>query len=504
MEQIKSQDIVIAPEVLEYIESVNLIGMGKLFSLLNIEPTPMQENIIDLFDNKLDLWNHLTLVASRRSGKSLTGAVIAVRELLIPNSSTILISSSAKTLSNLFNDIVRLLKSLGLKPDAINSQSYYIKLGNSYFRGGFSSAAEGVVGNKASLIILDEAGLYQYHDFAEAILYPMRLDYKSYPHTNMMVAKVVRMSSPRGLGSDFHIDYVKGLRPVAERVMHPINDNYISKNGYVSLKYSIYDSPLTPPKMIESLKESTDEMKWKNEYLAEFTATSAGTVFNINETTDIFDIDEFMNKLSYKLDDSDRDKNIEQMYNKKDTTLPLFIGLDIGTVDPTALVIGTVIENIFYVLDTFAQARMTTVDIANMLKTYISKWENHDVLPLSLEYGALFIDPAAKITRTDLAQTHNIDHVAAYNRISEGVDSINTLFQFKRIKIASNLGDLIEQIKTLAYKESAVGKHLSTNTDPFVKHKHHHYDLAHAFRYLVASTFRQFGLPEIDPEELYL
>ena len=475
------KDIVISPEVREYIQAAEIVSLGKLFPLLKVDPTDMQNKLIDLFDNKLKEWNFLTLVASRRSGKSFSMAILVVRELLIPHSSTIMISTSAKSLSNLFNEILRLLRILGIKTSAINSQNYYIRIGDSHFRAAFPKSVEGVVGNKASLLCFDEAGLYQYQDFADRLLLPMRLDYKTYPDTLRFVSKVVLISSPRAIGSDFYITYNKGLRPLKERHKYPKNDNYISPDGYTSLHYSIYDSPLVSPEMIESIKESNTDEVWKTEYLAQFIPATQGSVFKFND-------DNIYNQ--QELFDS-----IKNMENK--STLQGFIGCDIGIRDNSAIVVATVFDNKLYILDGFEKGMLTTEQLAKQIQQMKNHWINHPILPLDFEEGATYIDPSALTVRHDLANIYDIENLPAYNKIKAGIDSINTLFEHKLLMIPDNMDNLIIQAQELSYTESAIGSINSGHHDPFVRVKGHHYDLVHAFRYCVASMYRYWGLPEV-------
>jgi len=475
------QKMLISPEVKDYIAIANKVKLKQLFELIQISPTPMQNNIIDLFDNKLQDWNFLTLVASRRSGKSFTSAILVIRELLIPNSSTILVTTSAKSASNLFNDILRLLRTLHIKTDAINSQQYYIKVGTSFFRAAFSKSVEGLVGNKSSLIILDESGLFQYQEFLNTVLLPMRLDYKNYINTKRFVAKVVLVSSPRAIGSDFYITYNKGLRAITERHKYLKNDNYISPEGYVSLHYAIYDSPLVNMEMIEAIKNSNELDVWRTEYLAEFIPATQGSVFKFGDKN-IYNQKAFLNKMA-KLEGTPK--------------LQGFIGIDIGIRDNSAIIIGTVIDNKVYILDAYDKGLMTTEQLALQINKMKIKWKQHQVLSIDFDEGAIYIDPAALTVRHDLANIYEIANLPAYNRVKAGVDIINTLFEHDQIMLPDNQPKLINQLQELAYTESAIGSINSGHHDPFVRIKGHHFDLAHAFRYKLASMYRYWGLPEV-------
>ena len=472
----------------EYREMAKIVSLSKLFDALGIVKTPMQEKISILFDEKLELWQHLNLVASRRSGKTYTAAVIIVRELLIPNSSTVCVSKSAKSMANLFKEIVKNLRTLGIKTDKINSQQYFIQIGESVFRGGMISATEGLLSSRASLLVLDEAGVYKYREQLSQELSPMRLDFGAYPKTGMFVAKIVLVSSPRFIGSDFYDDTEKGLPPVIERYKHERNDLWISPSGYVSLHYNIYDSPLLTDQMRASIEQSeTDEMVFKTEYLAEFVPFSASNVFKFGDK-DIFDYDKFMENMK---------KNKE--LGLLDKQLPLFIGLDIGYTDNSAITVSTVIENVMYVLETFDKGMMTVEDIATALKQLIYKWETHPILPLSLYHGTIHSDPSALTTNQSLILDYDIPIQNGYNKIKDGVDHINLLFRHNLLKISNKQSRLIQQLKLIAFSESALQSVNSNKADPFIKPPKGvgHWDLISAFRYSVVTVGRQFNLPDV-------
>jgi hypothetical protein len=473
---------IINKETKEYQEASGLIALGKLFETLDVEPTPMQLAIINDFDNRLDQWSYMNLAASRRSGKTFTVSIIAVFELLKPFSSTIIVSKSSKSLTANFNEIIKNLRLLGIKPDKLNSNTYSLTVGSSHLRCAVHTQTENLLGARASLLLIDEAGVYPYQDFMEQSLLPMRLDYGTYENTHQFVAKVVKVSSPRTIGSDFYRDFQIGLPPILERHLHSKNDGYISNSGTISYSYNIYDSPLVTVDIIESIKKSTPEDIWKTEYLCEFIHASAVNVFpSFNKSINLYDIDKFLTKI----------KSIGKTEYKG------FIGIDIGLIDSTAFVVGTIIENKLYVLDTFNQNLMTTDEIAKQLVTIKDKWTTHKDITLSFSEGALYIDPSAALTRFDLANDYDIENLPAFNKIKEGINDINTLFRDNLIQIPISSTELIEQIETLAYKESAVySLSASTSGDPFLRVKGHHYDIAHAFRYLTASLKRYWNLPE--------
>ena len=471
---------IINKETQEYRESCKLISLGKLFKALDVEPTQMQLSLIRDFDERLEHWSYLTLAASRRSGKTFTVSIITVFELLKPNSSVILVSKSSKSLTANFNEIIKNLRLLGIKPDKINSNTYSLTIGNSHLRCAVQSQTENLLGAKASLIIIDEAGVYSYKEFMDQALLPMRIDYGSYEETKQFVSKVIRVSSPRTIGSDFFNDFERGLPPLFERHNYKRNDGYISKDGYISYRYNIYDSPLVTATLIESIKANTDEDIWKTEYLCEFIHASAVNVFpHFDKTISLYDRNELYDKL----------KAIGKTHK-----LQGFIGVDIGLIDNMAVVVGTIIDNSIYILDSHQENMITTSKLAEIINNFKDKWENHDKLPLAFDEGATYIDPSAALTRYDLATDYEVENLPAFNKIKEGINDINTLFEHKRLFIPYDQDALIQQIELLAYKDAAVHSlNATTSGDPFVRLKGHHFDIVHAFRYLCASITRYWG-----------
>ena len=469
-------------ETAQYKEASDILSLEKMFGVLNIEPTPMQKKLIYDFDDRRMYWSEINVAASRRQGKTFTVSVIASMEILKPYSSVIIVSKSSKSVSANFNEILKNLKMLGIKPDKLNSNTYSITIGNSHLRCSTYKTVDDLLGMRASLIILDECGVYEYKEFLDQVLSPMRIDYGSYHETSQFVSKILRISSPRTIGSDFHRDFEKGLAPLMERHLHERNDGHIN-NGIISYQYSIYDSPLVTPDIIEAIKSSTEEIVWRTEYLSEFIHDSNTSVFpQFSKVKHLYKLDEFLNKMETI---------------SKGVTYQGFIGVDIGLIDSTAFVIGTILENRLYILETFNSNLMTTDSIARELKRIKEKWSTHPQLKLDFDDGATYIDPSAALTRFDLANDYDIENLAAFNKIKEGINDINILFRDNLIYIPESEGEFISQLELLSYKESAVHSlSATTSGDPFVRVKGHHFDIAHAFRYLTASVKRFWNLPE--------
>jgi hypothetical protein len=125
-----------------------------------------------------------------------------------------------------------------------------------------------------------------------------------------------------------------------------------------------------------------------------------------------------------------------------------------------------------------------------------------DTTQVQFEHEVTYIDPAALLTRQDLAQDHDIENLPAYNKIKQGLEDVNNLFDSRQVFIPICAQELILQLQTLAYKESYLSMKANFTGDPFIRQKGHHHDSAHAFRYLVASLSRYWGIPETGGQPL--
>ena len=481
----------------QYKAHTRQLSLGKLFSLLNIEPTPMQEDMVELWDNRIEDWNEVNVAASRRQGKTFTAAVIAIRELLVINSSTMVVSKSAKSVSVLFNEILRMLRVLGLKPTKVNSNQYSLQLNDSILRCTVHKTIETLLGNKASLIILDECGTYAYSEDVNINLLPMRSDFGTYEDTNKFVSKVLRISSPRSIGSDFYYDYIKGLegRPKFEDK----TKIYISDKGVCSLTFSIYDSPLASPELIESIKASCDEDTWKTEYLAQFVHLNTISAFSqFNKDRNTFKPKELIEVLARN--------SLESLGFTSsafsNSSYAGFMGLDVGFRDSSAIIVGTVIEDKIYILDAYAAPYLTTKEFAEKIKDMHRKWETNKPYLNFRNDGAIYIDKSAALTANDLTTIYDIPVIPGFNKVRDGISMMNTAFKNNKLFINEELVELIDEVETLAFKETVVGALNKNVGDPFVRIKGSgHHDRVHAMRYLVTSLMQYWGVALSSPIE---
>ena len=463
------------------------VSLSKLYELLDVIPTPMQQGLIELWDNRLQDFSEVNIAASRRQGKTFSAAITCVRELLIVNSSTMVVSKSAKSVAVLFNEVLRLLRVLGLKPTKVNSNQYSLQLNDSILKCTVHRTMETLLGNKASLIVLDECGTYSYSEDVNINLLPMRNDYSTYEDTAMFVAKILRISSPREIGSDFFYDNIKGKinKPSSAKE----TEVHISPKGVCTMTFSIYDSPLANPQLIESLKATTDSEVWQTEFLSKFIHMNSISAFSMfNDNTNTFELNELVNRIG-KGSAANLGFHFDSM---QDSKLQGFLGLDVGFRDNSAIVVCTVIDNSIYILDGFEQSHMTSKEFAHEITSMMLKWENGS-LPLDFGEGAIYIDKTAAMMSADLNITYDIPALPGFNKVREGISLMNTGFKTNKLFINKDLTGLIDQVSMLAFKEAAIGSVNKNMGDPFVRVKGHHFDIVHAMRYVTTSIMKYWG-----------
>ena len=469
----------------QYKKHTKTLSLHKLFDMLAVVPTPMQEGLIELWDSRLDEFNEVNIAASRRQGKTFSASILVIRELLTVNSSTMVISKSAKSVAVLFNEVLRMLRVLGLKPTKVNSNQYSLQLNDSILKCTVHKTMETLLGNKASLIILDEAGTYGYTEDVDINIAPMRLDYGTYTATNKFVAKILRISSPREIGSDFYYDFDSGLRGRPKRLA--ATKLFITEQGIASMKFSIYDAPLASPELIESIKAATDKETFETEYLANFIHMNSISAFNMfNSDINTFNMEELIGNIGISMESLGFTSNSTSRFKG-------FLGLDVGYRDNSAVIVGTVIDNKIFILDSFAKSHMTSKEFAEAIQIIIDKW-TYGKFPLDFAEGANYIDPSAALMSADLTNTYDIPVMPGFNKVRDGISLMNSAFKNGNLMINEDLTELVDQVSMLAYKEAIVGSITRNVGDPFVRIKGHHFDSVHAMRYMVTSIQQYWGI----------
>ena len=390
-------------------------------------------------------------VVTHNSGKSVQAGVIAIRELLIPYSSTILLAPTYRNSKIIFDAVYSLVMQLKLPIKSLNKNQFTILLENgSSFSALTESNVEAGLGSRCSLLIVDESQSFSNLIYIlEAMIGPMLLDYGA-NEVGVLNANMVFLGTPRGVGTEFHELFLyEKTRRNWEAFSAPSSCN-----------------PLLPKAYLEEQRNVLSERAYQQEIEAKWLTAGAGVFYSFDEAINTYDPDELdLRGASY------------------------ILGHDFGTSDSTALVYVKVsADGTYYVHDCYMRNSQTTKGHHEAFLQVIGKDKTAERLG---SYG----DPSAAQSMLDLRNTYNYDIQKGYNRIAPSISILNDLFEPQGINkkpklyINKELGELITQIQLIAYKND-VGAQVNVG-DPFKKHKEHHFDLIHAMRYAIATHYRQ-------------
>lgn len=441
---------VINKEIKLYQDVSKKIKLGKIWKLLEMTPHSGQTGVIDSFDND-PTKNSFVLTLGRRSGKSVQAGVIAIRELLIPYSNTILLAPSYRNAKIIFDETYKLVLKLKLPIKALNKNQFTIELENgSKFSALTESNVEAGLGSRCSLLIVDETqSIMSIMHILESLIGPMLLDYGA-TELGILFANIVFLGTPRGVGSDFH-----------ELFLYET-----TRANWKSFSAPSSCNPLLPIKYLEDQQLILSERAYKQEILAEWVTAGAGVFFAFDLETNLYDPDEL------------------------DLTGSKFItGHDFGALDSTAMLkICVNDKGDYFISDDYMANMQTTFQHHKEFCKIVEK--DKDGIQVG-SYG----DPSAAQSMLDLRRTYNYDIQKGYNKVAAGIAIINELLEPQgldrkpKLFINKNLKEFITQMQLITYR-NGVGQQTNTG-DPFTKHKDHHFDLIHAMRYAIVTYYRQ-------------
>ena len=218
---------------------------------LNFCPHEGQKEILKLYDDSTT--KILTVACSRRFGKSYLCKYIAVRDCLqIPNTKYLYCCQNYKLCLEFYGDFERLLKKTGLV-SSFNKGEFKIEFINGSYIEFFSAHNhDSIRGKKFTRGTLDEAALYSREAF-EASIMPCFATEKN--------AKIIIASTPRSQRGVFY-DYFKMNYKGFKRYKASYD-----KNPYIDLDY------------IELQRKSISDIRFRQEFLAEFIANGETGIF---------------------------------------------------------------------------------------------------------------------------------------------------------------------------------------------------------------------------------
>lgn len=423
------------------------VKLRKVWNLLKMTPHAGQEPVVVDFDEN-PLVNCYVVVLGRRSGKSASTSLIVLRELLIPNSNTILLSPSYKNSSIMFLEVLKHVQALKLPVKQLNKNQFTIELENgAKFTSVTQTNYESALGSRLSLLVVDETqSIPNIKDIYEEILGPMQLDFGT-NENGTLYAKSVFLGTPRGVGTAFHALFLKELT----------HSNWKSYNN------PSYCNPLLPKAFLDQQKEILPDHVYRQEIMAEWLSKGSGVFFAYDPDTNLYDPEELI----------------------FDITSTYIIGLDWGFGDSTAaILIYTDRSGCYYVHGTYQQAARPTKEHVKSFRGLEDS--NHGQLE------ERFGDPSNPQMMLDLRTQYDYEVQKANNRVAPGIACINDLMapqgmdKKPKLYINKNLGELIRQIRSVTYKDA------KNSVDPFEKDPEGtHWDLLAALRYAIYSHFRR-------------
>jgi len=446
--------MLINKEIEIYQQVSDKISLQKVWDLVNMTPHSGQSPIIKDFDEDNSA-NVFVVCLGRRSGKSLSTALIVLRELLIPFSNTILLTPSYKNSKILFKEVLKFVHELELPVAEINKGAFTITLENGAAFGSFTqSNISSALGSRCSLLVVDETqSVSGVLEILNQELGPMLLDY-GLRASGILYANIVFLGTPRGKNTEFHTLF--------ERAELGKFSNYRSYSSPSTC------NPLLPAAYLEAQKDLLPDLTYRQEILAEWVSTGSGVFHAFDQDINIYDPDSI---------DLSGCKYIS--------------GYDFGLSDSTAQISAYVNSaGDMYVAKAYMKNQLPT-------KKHLENFRKQDEWFGDAVCAGRYGDPSAAQTLLDLASTYNYFIGKATNKVAPGLQCLNDMFapqgmnRRPKLYISSELTELIHQISNVEYKNGAASA--ATGGDLFAPppDRSHHWDLIAALRYCIYTYVRQ-------------
>lgn len=320
---------------------------------------------------------------SRRLGKTHMANIIGQLVALVPGCD-VLIMSPNYSLSTISFELQRkLTNKFGIEILRDNLKERILELSNgSTIRMGSVGQVDSCVGRSYQYILFDEAALSDAGEDAFQVALRPTLDRPN--------SKAIFISTPRGKNNWFSRFYQRGFDPEFPQ--------------WVSIWADYRENKRMTEQDVDEARRSNTPEKFAQEYEASFN-TFEGRIFNFQDTH-IFDIEEY-ERLDY---------------------VETFGGLDPGYKDPTAFIAidYNADEDMYYVVDEYEQAGVTTDVHAAAMHKIIDEWN----------IELIFIDSAAAQFGADLAYQFDISTTKARKQVLEGIAFVQTIVETGRLRVA--------------------------------------------------------------------
>lgn len=432
-------------EIKLYQEKCDTIQLKTVAQLLNFVPHKGQQPIFYTYDVQKDIYNNLVLVLGRRTGKSASTSIIAVKELLIPFSSTILLTPTFNNAKIIFNETLKHVQALKLEIKSINKGSFRFELANgARFSANSASNIESALGTANSLLLCDESqSIPNLEDIMNQMLVPTLLDYGTRP-SGILYGRQIYLGTPRGPDNQLYDLFCK-------------QDDFPNWKSFSAPSSS---NPILPQTYFEQMRLELGEMLYNQEIMAQFIGTDDNVFYALS------------------------DENLYETGSVKFSKYTdVIVGIDVGFRDSTAAVfLYRDPRGNYYIDKAYSESmKATSVHVASM-----KSLEKELIGTVDLRY----MDPAAAQLIYDYITDYDYQVSPAKNPVQESIKYINQLLTCTgannkpRLFINSELKELLRQLKRVRWKDTAN----KTAKDPFTKDpKGTHWDLIAALRYVLFS-----------------
>ena len=432
-------------EIKLYQEKCDEIQLKTVAQLIGFVPHKGQQPIFYTWDVQKDIINNIVLASGRRFGKSSVTAVVAIKELLVPFSSTILLTPTFNNAKIIFNEVLKHIQSLRLEIKSINKGSFRFELANgARFSANSASNIESALGTANSLLICDESqSTPNLEEIMNQMLVPTLLDYGTRP-SGILYGRQIYLGTPRGVDSQLYDLFCK-------QEEFP---------NWKSFSMPSMTNPILPQSYFEQMRLVLGDMLYSQEILAQFIGTDDNVFYALS------------------------DANIYQPGSVKFSRyMDFIVGIDAGFRDSTA---GVFIyrdpRGNYYVDKCYSEnMKATSVHVANL-----KALDSEMIGTIDLRY----MDPAAAQLICDYIQDYDYQVVPAKNNVQEGIKYINQLLtptgadNKPRLYINAECVELLRQLKRVRWKD----KTNKTAKEPFsADSKGTHWDLLAALRYALFS-----------------
>lgn len=227
--------------------------MSKIREIkLDLKLTKKQQEVYDNIHDEET--KYLVVRFSRQCGKSVIAEILLLEQIVRPNTFSAYISPTFSQGQKVYKEIVKLLQPTGLLKSANGSNLEIESIYGGVIKFFSMQSPNAIRGNTVNgLLVLDECAFFpdMLPDGSEpwsSIIYPII-------KANLKRNKVLLISTPKGK---------RGL------LWKSYNNALNGLEGWREVSATIYDDELVSPEEIKNIKESMNEVSFKEEFLVEF------------------------------------------------------------------------------------------------------------------------------------------------------------------------------------------------------------------------------------------